>query len=174
MKHDKEDKRIEKQMKKLLSKVEKVNQEILNNGWIYFGVDNHDFECNAILPEYIETYLKERKLPEICDNCYKGLLFLDDFSPITILNLLSLIDDLSKEFHGKFNNSVVVVYFSNLEQLNAFLKRVNHDIKNYHLSAKVQWRKACKYYQDLKPDWWKNAKEFSPDYQTKQLTNYVR
>jgi len=38
-------------------------------------------------------------------------------------------------------------------------------MEEYNVKGKTQWRRACKDYQDLKPELWRNAKEFIPDMQ---------
>ena len=53
-----------------------------------------------------------------------------------------------------------------------FLKFLEKKIQEFNVKGKTQWRRACKAYQELKPELWKNAKEFIPDIQHKTLSDF--
>ncbi|MFX0125270.1 MAG: hypothetical protein ACFFAE_16705, partial [Candidatus Hodarchaeota archaeon] len=60
---------------------------------------------------------------------------------------------------GKFNHGVVVFYFHSKVEMEKF---INH-LSKEKIAGTIQWRRACKEFQRLRPDLWKNAKVFHPD-----------
>ena len=63
-------------------------------------------------------------------------------------------------YTGKLNRGVVVFYFRSKDRMEEFLNYLDRKMSDYNVVGKTQWRRACKEYQDAKPELWKNAKEF--------------
>jgi hypothetical protein len=61
------------------------------------------------------------------------------------------------------NKGVVVFYFRDKEKMLKFLEFLQTKMQEFNVKGRTQWRRACKEYQDQKPELWKNAKEFIPD-----------
>jgi len=138
---------------------EKIEESIKNSGWFYFG--EKDFECPGVGEKEKDFYMKNNLLPPPCDSCYKALLFWEsNYSRENLMNLFSLIDSIEDSCKGKLNKGVVVVYFRKKAQMMKFLKNLKNKMHEYGVKGKIQWRRACKEYQDIKPELWKNAKEF--------------
>ena len=139
-----------------------VKREILRRGWFYFG--EKEFECTDLTDENIEYYMKYRKLPLVCDNCYKPLIFWEgSFYEKNVKNFLNMINAFESEVRGKFNSNVVVFYFDDKREMLNFLELLKQKTKEFDVKGEIQWRRACKEYQDLLPNLWRNAKEFIPD-----------
>ena len=43
--------------------------------------------------------------------------------------------------------------------------RLEQKLKEFNVKGKIEWRRACREYQNIVPQLWKNAKEFIPDEQ---------
>jgi hypothetical protein len=56
-----------------------------------------------------------------------------------------------------------VFYFDGKKELLDFLDFLKNGMEYHHIEGKIQWRRACKEYQNIKPELWKSAKEFLPD-----------
>ena len=74
-----------------------------------------------------------------------------------------MISDFEVSYRGKLNFNVVVFYFRNKKKMLEFLDYLEKKMKKYNIKGRIQWRRACRMYQDLKPELWKNAKIFLPD-----------
>ena len=140
---------------------EEIESLISSFGWYGFG--NKKFNCPGLTEENIMFYLENKKLPPLCDSCYKALIFWSDYySEEGVNNLFRMLEEESLIVRGKFNHSVVVFYFDKKEEVLSFVEFLKKKLSQYGINGGVQWRRACKGYQVLKPNWWKSAKEFNP------------
>jgi len=141
---------------------EEVNEYIKSFGWFYFG--KKEFECPGLGKEQIDYYLRNNKLPPPCDSCYKALIFWRkvDFKE-NLKNFFRMISEFEVNYRGKLNYDVVVFYFRDKEKMLEFLDYLEKKMEKYNIKGRTQWRRACKMYQELKPELWKNAKVFLPD-----------
>lgn len=141
---------------------EEIEEIITTWGWVNFG--EKDFECPGLGEEELEFYVKNDRLPLGCDECYKALIFWEgSYSKENVMNFLNLIRSLETDHVGKFNKSVVVFYFRSKTETQDFLNNLEKKLQQFNVKGKTQWRRACKKYQTLKPELWRNAKEFIPD-----------
>ena len=148
-----------------------VEQEIRTSEWFRFG--KREFECPSLGEEEIEFYLENNKLPPPCDQCYKALIFWEgSYSKENVENFFDMIDSFEVNYRGKLNDAVVVFYFRDKNKMLDFLKFLDNKMREYNVRGKTQWRRACRAFQDLKPELWKNAKEFIPDIQHKTLIDF--
>lgn len=139
-----------------------VEQEIKLFGWFHFGKE--EFECPGLRERELEFYMKNNKLPPPCDKCYKALIFWEDsYSKENLTNFFNMIYSFEVNYRGKLNEGVVVFYFRDKTKILEFIKFLENKMKEFDVKGKIQWRRACKEYQNLKPRLWKNAKEFIPD-----------
>jgi hypothetical protein len=129
--------------------------------WYPFG--KKEFECIGLSEEAINFYQKNNQLPNPCDICYKALIFWTEVSDENLLNFLKMLDSFEVNYRGKLNKGVVVFYFRDKEKMLKFLEFLQSKIKEFNVKGRIQWRRACKGYQDLNPELWRNAKEFIPD-----------
>lgn len=134
-----------------------IEKEIDECDWFRFG--NKESECPGLTEENIKYYLKNNKLPIICDKCYKALIFWN-YSEENTSNFLRMINSFNFEYNGKFNQNVVVFYFKDKMKMIDFLNYMEPTLKEYNVKGKLQWRRACREFQDIHPELWKNAKEF--------------
>jgi hypothetical protein len=147
-----------------------VEQSIKTSGWFHFG--NDVFECPGLGKEEIEFYIKNSKLPPPCDKCYKALIFWEDsYSEENVRKFFDMVDSFEVEYAGKLNEGVVVFYFRDKSRMLEFIEFLENKMQEYDVKGKTQWRRACREYQILKPELWKNAKEFLPDALPKTLTS---
>lgn len=143
-------------------KFEQVEQRILTQGWFRFG--EKEFECPDLSDEAVAYYTANRKLPPVCDTCYKALVFWEgSYSEENVVNLLNMINSFGFELRGKFDENVVVFYFHDKAEMLEFLHTLREKMRTFNVKGKIQWRRACKEYQNLLPNLWKNAKEFIGD-----------
>lgn len=70
-----------------------------------------------------------------------------------------MINSFDVNYSGKLNRGVVVFYFRSKDRMEEFLNYLDRKMKEYNVIGITQWRRACKEYQDSKPEIWKNAKE---------------
>jgi len=140
---------------------EEINECIELFGWFHFG--KKEFECPGLRKEQIDYYLRNNRLPSPCDKCYKALIFWRkvDFKE-NLKNFFRMISGFEVNYRGKLNYNVVVFYFRNKEKMLEFLDYLKKKMEEYNIKGHIQWRRACKMYQELKPELWKNAKEFVP------------
>ena len=129
--------------------------------WFPFG--KKEFECIGLNEEAIDFYQENNQLPHPCDICYKALIFWTDVSDENLINFLKMLDSFEVNYRGKLNKGVVVFYFRDKEKMLEFLEFLQLKMQEFNVKGRTQWRRACKEYQDLKPELWKNAKEFIPD-----------
>jgi hypothetical protein len=142
--------------------LKEIEESIKNLGWYYFG--NKEFKCPGFRKENREFYLKNNKLPSPCDKCFKALIFWkEEYSKENLKNFFNMIGSFETNYLGKLNKDVVVFYFRNRIKMLEFLKFLENKMKEYNVLGKIEWRRACKEYQKLKPELWRNAKEFIPD-----------
>lgn len=140
----------------------KVRQEIKTFGW--FGFGKKEFDCPTLEKDKIDFYMNNNKLPSPCDQCYKALIFWEGYySKENVMNFFNMINSFKINYRGKLNEGVVVFYFRDKIEMLEFLKFLESKMQGYSVKGKIQWRKACKEYQDLQPILWKNAKEFIPN-----------
>lgn len=130
-------------------------------GWFPFG--KKEFECTGLTASQLDFYKKNNQLPEPCDRCYKPLVFWHGVTNENIMNFLSMLDSFEVNYRGKLNKDVVVFYFQDKEKMLKFLDYLQNKMQEFTVKGKIQWRRACKEYQNLKPELWKNAKEFVPN-----------
>ncbi len=129
--------------------------------WFHFG--KKEFECIGLSEEAIEFYQNNSQLPHPCDVCYKALIFWTEVSDENLLSFLKMIDSFEVNYRGKLNKGVVVFYFRDKGKMLEFLEFLQVKMQEFNVKGRTQWRRACKEYQDQKPELWKNAKEFIPD-----------
>ena len=144
-----------------IKRIDMVETSIRLLAWFPFG--KKEFECPGLSEEEIDFYQKNSKLPHPCDVCYKALIFWTEVSDENILNFLKMLDSFEVNYRGKLNKGVVVFYFRDKEKMLKFLEFLQTKMQEFNVKGKTQWRRACKEYQDQKPELWKNAKEFIPD-----------
>lgn len=150
---------------------EEIEDSIESSGWFHFG--KKEFGCPGLIEEYIENYKKTNKLPLPCDKCYKALIFWEDkYSIENLKNFFNMINSFEVNYRGKFNKGVVVFYFRDKTKMLDFLKFLESKMQEFNVSGKTQWRRACKEYQEQKPELWENAKEFIPDLPNKTLVDF--
>lgn len=130
-------------------------------GWFPFG--KKEFECIGLKEESLDFYKKNNKLPHPCNECYKGLIFWHGVTNENIINFLNMLGSFEVNYRGKLNKDVVVFYFRSKEKMEKFLDYLRQKMQEFSVKGTIQWRRACKEYQDLKPELWKNAKEFIPE-----------
>ena len=126
-------------------------------GWYPFG--NEKFGCVGF-EKSKEFYMKNNQLPEPCDKCYKALIFWSGVTAENINNFFNMIYSFEVNYHGKLNKGVVVFYFRDKDKMLKFLNYLQKKMQEFNVKGRIQWRRACKDFQDLKPELWKNAKEF--------------
>jgi len=147
-------------MKKINAK--EIEQSIKLFGWYPFG--KKEFECPGLSEKDLQFYETNKKLPEHCDKCYKALIFWENkYSQENTQNFFNMIDSFDVNYRGKLNEKVVVFYFRDKTKMSAFIEYLEKKMKEFQVIGKTQWRRACKEYQNLRPELWKNAKEFIPD-----------
>ena len=127
-------------------------------GWFPFG--KKEFECIGLHKKSLDYYKKNSKLPHPCDECYKGLIFWSGATSENLNNFFKMLDSFEVNYRGKLNKGVVVFYFRDKEKMLKFLDYLQEKMTEFNVKGRIQWRRACKEYQDLKPELWKNAKEF--------------
>lgn len=139
--------------------IEVIEQIINYYGWFHFG--KKDFGCPGLATERLAFYETHNKLPEPCDKCYKALIFWKGrYSKKNLENFLKMTGSFDFNYTGKLNRGVVVFYFRSKDRMEEFLNYLDRKMSDYNVVGKTQWRRACKEYQDAKPELWKNAKEF--------------
>ena len=140
----------------------KVEQSIKIFGW--FGFGKKEFDCPGLVKDKIDFYMVNNKLPFPCDQCYKALIFCEGyFSKENVIHFFNMINSFKINYRGKLNEGVVVFYFRDKNEMLEFLRFLNSEMQVYGVKGKIQWRKACKEFQDLQPKLWKSAKEFIPN-----------
>ena len=148
-----------------------IEESKKNLGWFLFG--KKEFECPSLEEKKLEFYRRNNKLPSPCDRCYKALIFWEgSYSKENVINFFNMINSFEVNYRGKLNEGVVVFYFRDKTKMLEFLKFLEKKIQEFNVKGKTQWRRACKKYQELKPELWKNAKEFIPDIQHKTLSDF--
>jgi len=131
----------------------------LDEGWIYFG--KKKFECPGAAYDK-KFYINNKQLPEPCCRCYKALIFWDGTADSS-KKFFNMIGSFDINYRGKINNRVVVFYFMDKNEMMEFMEYLKNKINEFDLKGKIEWRRACKLFQDMLPELWKNAKEFIPD-----------
>ncbi|MFX0069206.1 MAG: hypothetical protein ACFFA1_06740 [Promethearchaeota archaeon] len=139
-----------------------VEQNIIDRGWFRFG--DKEFECPGIREKEIRFYLENTKLPPPCDKCYKALIFWKaGYSEDNVTRFLQMIDSFEDKFRGKLNARVIVFYFRKKARMLKFLNNLKNKMQGFKVKGRIEWRRACRVYQALKPELWRNEKEFAPD-----------
>ena len=139
-------------------KITLIEYSIKTFGWFYFG--KKEFECIGLHEESLDFYKKNGQLPHPCDKCYKALIFWRGNLRENLTNFFKMIGSFEVNYHGKLNEGVVVFYFRDKDKMLKFLEYLQKKMQEFNVKGFTQWRRACKEYQDLKPELWKNAKEF--------------
>lgn len=137
-----------------------IQSLIKKYGWLSFG--KKTFDC----PTFEKSkayYIEHSQLPKPCDECYKALIFWNGLTQNNMGNFRRMIKSFDFEYRGKLNNGVVVFYFRHKNEMLEFVELLKKRIVEFDVKGFVQWRRACDEYQKLKPELWKNAKEFFPD-----------
>jgi hypothetical protein len=139
-----------------------IEQTVMYYGWFRFG--RKEFKCPDLEKEQLTFYETHNRLPKPCDQCYKALIFWKGrYSMENLENFLKMIASFDFDYRGKLNRHVVVFYFRSKEEMEEFLNNLERKMHEYNVQGKTQWRRACREYQDAKPEIWKNAKEFVGD-----------
>lgn len=139
--------------------LEEIRSDIKLFGWFSFG--KKEFECPGLTKENMDFYKKNNKLPSPCDKCYKALIFWKNvYSSKNLINFFNMIKSFDVNYRGKLNEVVVVFYFRDKAKMLEFLEFLESKMQKFGVIGKIQWRRACKEYQEQKPELWKNAKEF--------------
>lgn len=127
--------------------------------WIGFG--DKKFDCPGEVTQKMVGYLRNNKiLPSPCDKCYKGLIFWSYcYTEDNVNKFRKMVSSFNFKIRGKYNKSLVVFYFREKQELLDFLDVLKEKMQEFGVNGKIQWRKACKEYQDELPEYWKNAKE---------------
>jgi hypothetical protein len=141
---------------------QEIEDSIKKSGWFYFG--EKKFECHGIHMKNTEFYITNNKLPFPCDKCYKALIFWDgQYSKENLKNFFKMISSFKVNYLGKLNEGVVVFYFRDKNKMINFHDFLQNKMQEFNVEGKIQWRRACKSWQEKKPELWINAKEFIPD-----------
>jgi len=139
-------------------KFSEIEKAINDSGWFFFG-DKY-FKCPSLTSKNISYYEKNNKLPELCNKCYKALIFWqENYSQETLTKFLELISSFNIAYSAKLNKSFAVFYFRRKKETKEFLNDLENKLAEYKINAKTSWRKACAYYQELKPELWKDERE---------------
>jgi hypothetical protein len=127
----------------------------------YSSFGKKGFRCHSLREKYIDFYMKNNQLPSLCNNCYKVLIFWEkDYSKENLNNFFGMINSLDSDYGGKFNEEIVIFYFHNKDKMLNFFDSLEDKMQEFNVKGKIDWRKACEKYQRLKPELWKNSKEF--------------
>ena len=146
-------------MKKI--SLEEIKISIDNFGWFSFG--KKKFGCPG-LKSGLESYMENNKLLALCDGCYKALLFWDSNSfEDNLNNFFAMLDSFEFDYRGKLNKGVALFYFRAKSEMFEFIRYLQNEIKEYDIRGQISWRRACREYQELKPELWRNAREFIPE-----------
>jgi hypothetical protein len=72
----------------------------------------------------MEFYMKNDKLPNPCNDCYKALIFWDGkYSNENTMNFFKMLNSFLVDYRGKLNSGVVVFYFREKDKMLDFLIR---------------------------------------------------
>jgi len=139
-----------------------IERNINDRNWFRFG--DKEFECPGIREEEIGFYLENAKLPSPCDKCYKALILWEDgYSEDNVTNFLRMIDSFEDKFRGKLNERIIIFYFRKKARMLKFLEHLKNKMHGFNVKGEIRWRRACRVYQALKPELWRNEKELAPD-----------
>ena len=146
--------------KKIIGKVP-VESDLINiKEWNYFG--DKLFPCNFF--KGTEFYQKHDKLAPLCAKCYKAHIFWKTpCEEEDLIPFFKMLNSFDFKYRGKFNRGVVVFYFRGKEVMLEFLELLKQRVEEYEVNGEVEWRRACKDFQRMKPELWMNAKTFIPD-----------
>ena len=150
-------KAMKKEKKITIDKFGIVQSEIKKSYWFNFG--KGDFDCPGF-EQSLDFYLEKDQLPKPCDECYKALVFWDGSSKKNMTNFFNMLNSFESNYDGKLNNGVVVFYFREKDKMLTFIDYLQKKMPEFNVEGSVQWRRACRIFQNLKPVLWKNAKEF--------------
>jgi hypothetical protein len=78
-------------------------------------------------------------------------------------NFFKLTDFFESNYTAKMNTNTIIFCFKDKEAMTKFLDYIGKMGEKFGLKGRIEWRRACKAFQELKPELWKNAKEFTPD-----------
>jgi hypothetical protein len=70
-----------------------------------------------------------------------------------------MINSFEPDYFGKLNKELAIFYFRDKNEMLKFMKFLENEIEKFDIESQLDWRKACKLYQELKPELWKNEKE---------------
>jgi hypothetical protein len=138
---------------------ERARKEIAERNWYVFGRDVPS-ECHGITGIGLWIYEDAHVLLPPCDSCYKTLIFWEpeDFDE-NVVKLGSVLEGpLLREKRGKFNEGVVVVYSGTGREA----AKLADSLRATGITGRVDWRRACAFYQQYLPELWKSDKIFSP------------
>jgi hypothetical protein len=141
-------------------KIVLIEQSIKTFGWFFFG--KKEFKCIGLNEQSLDFYRNNGKLPHPCDICYKALIFWRGNLRENLTSFFKMMSSFEVNYHGKLNDGVVVFYFRDKDKMLKFFDYLQQKMKEFNVKGYAQWRRACKEYQELKPELWKNAKEFMP------------
>jgi hypothetical protein len=146
----------------MIVELDYIEAHIAIVGWYHFG--EKEINCPGISKKYIQYYRHNHTLPSPCDMCYKALVFwAKENFPLNVKNFALLLDSLEISYRGKLNKEVAVFYFADKDSMLKFVQCLEKKLKDYNINGGIQWRRACKRYQDEIPALWVDAKTFIPD-----------
>jgi hypothetical protein len=120
--------------------------------------------------DFVPSFVEENGyLPIECRECYKALIFWT-YSKVNIAKFKKMIKALPVSIHGKYNESVAVIYFKDRAKMLRFLNILQERMKQFGVDGRIQWRVSGKYWQDAYPHFFKSAKELNSISSSSQIT----
>ena len=108
-------------------------------------------------------------LPIECRECYKALIFWS-YSKVNENNFKRMLKSLPVSIHGKYNESVVVLYFKAKMKMLTFLEILEEKMREFNVDGRIQWRVSGRYWQDTYPQFFESAKEIRPILTKREIT----
>jgi len=145
--------------------MERVNFQAINLaigliGWYPFG--SRPSFCQGRNKDQLKYYQQKNQLPQACNNCYKILFFWqDNYNKENLSNFFSMFNSLPEQLPGKLNQSLAILY-TNQTDLKPLLSELEQKIISFNVKCQLDWRRACKKYQDISPHLWQDDKTFLP------------
>jgi hypothetical protein len=138
-----------------------INELIDKEDWVWFGKEK-SFCQKPNQPE-LKLYRDTGKIPEPCNRCYKALIFWENnFTKENIGKFVKVINEVESRVTGRFDRELAVFYFRDRVSTEQFLDFLGRKMMEHNISGTTQWRRACKFYQELHPHGWRNSKEYVP------------
>lgn len=138
-------------------------EEVIHD-YHWFPFQTKLFDCPNLTQDILDFYDQHHELPPPCSECYKALIFWEnDYSEQNVRQFFSMLESFKLSYSGKLNQLVVVFYFKTKPELDAFIEYLRSEMTHFRVKGTIQWRRACKQFQRLKPELWKDAKTFLPE-----------